>query len=316
VSTPVDAFVVDFDPEDVLAYASREGARELARHDYTLDPERTRRMIDKAGRLSTAFAYRLDSEARAPPPPCRAAAGADALGRRSTGGRAVRSLGFRWGGGGQDTWTLHATPGFSERHVHSSEGEVASLLFDRSAPPAPAPAPPAPAPRARGERGGGAGRLMHLLDSEVHIEVTHAEATLWEHGAVHESGPHLGAAFALPEARSTTAALFAAQDRGGYGRAGIDGCLFDAARGIGVAGDWLVETSVEAGPAPSPRAPQWRALLSAGGLPAQGAFISGLALAGRVLEAHQVGPRAPAPRVACSAGAQGGRGGAEGWEKT
>jgi len=141
---------------------------------------------------------------------------------------------------------------------------------------------------------------MHLLDSEVHIEVTHAEATLWEHGAVHESGPHLGAAFALPEARSTTAALFAAQDRGGYGRAGIDGCLFDAARGIGVAGDWLVETSVEAIPAPSPREPQRGALLSAGGLRAQGAFISGLALAGRVLEAHQAGTRAPASRVACS----------------
>jgi hypothetical protein len=78
VSTPVDAFVVDFDPEDVLAYASREGARELGRHDYTLDPERTRRMIDKAGRLSTAFAYRLDSEAPAPPPPCSAAAAVDA----------------------------------------------------------------------------------------------------------------------------------------------------------------------------------------------------------------------------------------------
>jgi hypothetical protein len=133
----------------------------------------------------------------------------------------------------EDSWILHASAEFSKSHVNTSPEEVAEILIEH---------------------------FVGLLNLEYEMDVLDSHAYLWDEGLFSDFGPYVSDE--LREARSSEANFMKAFENGGWGRAGIDGALFDPARGIGIAGDWLVEGSVE------------------------GAFLSGQALASRVVDAH------------------------------
>lgn len=104
--------------------------------------------------------------------------------------------------------------------------------------------------------------LKMLLGLEDDQDVR-AAGERWRTGAALGDPSHEGSLLhSTPEAACSAGNSLAVQARSGLGLTGLDGCLFDPARGLGIAGDWLVDASVE------------------------GAFLSGCALADRVAESH------------------------------
>jgi predicted NAD/FAD-dependent oxidoreductase len=133
----------------------------------------------------------------------------------------------------EDAWVLHASAEFSRNHLKTPPEEVAQMLIEH---------------------------FVKMLDIDAVVDIIDTFGVLWEEGMYSDFGPYVSEE--LPEARTSEINFIATEKNGGWGRIGIDGALFDPARGIGVAGDWLVEGCVE------------------------GAFLSGQALANRVMDAH------------------------------
>ena len=133
----------------------------------------------------------------------------------------------------EDSWVLHASATWTQNNITTPPEDVAEILAEH---------------------------FVKLLNLDYEMDIVDSYAYLWKEGKYNDFGPYVDSA--LPEAKSIEANFLKADLNGGWGRTGIDGALFDAAKGVGVAGDWLVEGTVE------------------------GAFLSGAALAQRLIEAH------------------------------
>ena len=77
-------------------------------------------------------------------------------------------------------------------------------------------------------------RLLLLTGFDYEVDIIDCDAQLWTDA--YSLNPPPGREALLKEARSSTMNEMMSDKRGGYGRNGVDGCLFDPAKGIGVAG--------------------------------------------------------------------------------
>jgi hypothetical protein len=99
---------------------------------------------------------------------------------------------------------LHGTPEWSRNHKELTPPKVGRFLLDR---------------------------LLLLSGFDYEVDIIDCDARLWKDAFCRNPPP--GNEALLKEARATRLAELVAHERGNYGKTGVDGCLFDPAKGIG-----------------------------------------------------------------------------------